>query len=102
MFSHKKLALLFFSSGSFATGYWVDYSTEDILYTALINKGVTFKPGCFLELLLQSYRQTYQICIGKAATPRGFILTTYVYARRLQSFSTSFLLEISDFMNYTI
>lgn len=73
MLSHKKLASLFFLSGSFATGYWADYSTVRILYTALINQGVIFKLGGLLELLLQSYYQIYQIC--KEATPYGCILT---------------------------
>lgn len=44
-FPTKKLAFLFFLSGSLANGYWADNSAEHILYAALINQWVTFKPG---------------------------------------------------------
>lgn len=93
--SHKKLASLFFLSGSIATGYWADYSAERILYTALINQGVTFKLGGLLGLSLPSYHQIYQI--REEATPHRCILTKSVRVRRLQYFNVRFLLQESDF-----
>lgn len=55
----NKLALFFFLSGCFATGNRIDYPTEDILYTTLINNRVTFMPSCLAELLPQSFCQIY-------------------------------------------